>query len=405
MPRYDIPMGHATRSFPNKIFFLSHQGIPQTGTRAALAPNSAYYSFSFAVCVPSLRFASVFRVVPAVFPRLVAAVRTLPPFFRFRALVRCSGFSLRFSHFPAHTLVSVSAMTYSASQKRLLLLHKSIKKRIMVIENPNPISLEYPTLLEVLKKELAQDPKKSLVSFCEKHSINYDHFNRWLRTTGRSFTRLCNEVRLKTGLPQNSNELYLNSLGLLKTELDNDINLRFVDFCERHNISYRGMANWLAINNMDFFSIRAQICAAKGIEVPKGSRQPYIPHPSNGDKAQARFGKTLDTYRKELDSNPRYSLKVHCARMGTSYYDMLRWMRFMKVSVRQLQKAASLNAKIPRQSSMVMVQFRPNGGTRSDMFRGVTISCPDGKSIHVEECSVIELCTFLYTYDKDQRRK
>lgn len=56
----------------------------------------------------------------------------------------------------------------------------------MVIENPNPIPLEYPTLLEVLKKELAQDPKKSLVSFCEKHSINYDHFNRWLRTTGRS---------------------------------------------------------------------------------------------------------------------------------------------------------------------------------------------------------------------------
>lgn len=83
LPRYDIPMGHATRSFPNKIFFLSHQGIPQTGTRAALAPNSAYYSFSFAVCVPSLRFASVFRVVPAVFPRLVAAVRTLPPFSAF----------------------------------------------------------------------------------------------------------------------------------------------------------------------------------------------------------------------------------------------------------------------------------------------------------------------------------
>lgn len=60
------------------------------------------------------------------------------------------------------SVVSVSAMTYSASQKRLLLLHKSIKKRIMVIENPNPIPLEYPTLLEVLKKELAQDPKKIL---------------------------------------------------------------------------------------------------------------------------------------------------------------------------------------------------------------------------------------------------
>lgn len=67
LPRYDIPMGHATRSFPNQIFFLSHQGTPQTGTRAALAPNSAYYSFSFAVCVPSLRFPFVSRAVPAVF--------------------------------------------------------------------------------------------------------------------------------------------------------------------------------------------------------------------------------------------------------------------------------------------------------------------------------------------------
>ena len=91
--------------------------------------------------------------------------------------------------------------------------------------------------------------------------------------------------------------------------------------------------------------------------------------------------------------------------MGTSYYDMLRWMRFMKVSVRQLQKAASLNAKIPRQSSMVMVQFRPNGGTRSDMFRGVTISCPDGNIIDWYELSVIEFFTFRYSYDKDQRRK
>jgi hypothetical protein len=91
--------------------------------------------------------------------------------------------------------------------------------------------------------------------------------------------------------------------------------------------------------------------------------------------------------------------------MATDYYDMLRWMKFMKISIRQLRRAASLNAKFPQNSSMVMVQFRPNGGTRSDMFKGVTITCPDGKIIRVEECSVIELCTFLYTYDKDQRRK
>lgn len=217
----------------------------------------------------------------------------------------------------------------------------------MVIENPNTVPSAYPTLLEALKQELTQNPKKSLVSFCEKHSINYDHFNRWLRITGRSFTKLCNEVRLKADLPQNSNELYLNSLELLKIELDNDINLRFVAFCERHNISYRGMANWLTINNMDFLSIRAQICATKGIEVPKGSRQPYIPHPFNEDKAQARFGKTLDTYREKLDSNPRYSLKIHCARMGTSYYDMLRWMRFMKIRLDNYKRPQTSMLRFP----------------------------------------------------------
>ncbi len=275
----------------------------------------------------------------------------------------------------------------------------------MVTEYPVPIPTEYPVLLESLKAELVQDPAITLVSFCEKQKLDYDHFNRWLRSIGSGFTKLCKEARRKAGLPQDSKEFYLNSLELLKTELNKDVNLHFVDFCAKHNISYRGMVNWLTINNMDFSSIRAQVCAAKGVDVPKGGRRPYSPVSPDVNESQTKFGKTMDTYRKELDSNPRYSLRAHCAKMGTNYYDMTRWMRFMKISVRQLQKAAKLNAKIPRLSSMVMVQFRPNGGTRSDMFKGVTISYPDGKSIHVNECSVIELCTFLYTYDKDQRRK
>lgn len=93
--------------------------------------------------------------------------------------------------------------------------------------------------------------------------------------------------------------------------------------------------------------------------------------------------------------------------MGTGYYNMLHWMRNMRINTKALKKTANLKEKIPSRpgSGMVMVQFRPNGGTRSDMFKGVTISCSDGKIIYVEECSVIELCTFLYTYDKDQRRK
>ena len=52
--------------------------------------------------------------------------------------------------------------------------------------------------------------------------------------------RLCNEVCLEASQYPNSNELYLNSSELLKTELNNDINLCLVDFCERHNIGYRG---------------------------------------------------------------------------------------------------------------------------------------------------------------------
>ena len=75
--------------------------------------------------------------------------------------------------------------------------------------------------------------------------------------------RLCNEVCLEAGQSPNSNELYLNSSELLKTELNNDINLCLVDFCERHNIDYRGMVNRLATNNMYFFYIWGKYALSK----------------------------------------------------------------------------------------------------------------------------------------------
>lgn len=280
-----------------------------------------------------------------------------------------------------------------------------MKDQRMVTTQPTPIPMEYPSLLEELKKELVQDPGQSLTAFCEEHSIHYDSFNKWLRATGRGFVKLRREIRISSGMPGDSNELYLKCLDLLKAELNENVHLRFTDFCQRHKVNYRSMSSWLASNCLDFAIIRAQICMAKGLEIPRNCRRLYAPVSIDGDKARARFGKTLDTYREVLATNPRYSLKVHCGIMRTDYYDMSRWMKFMKISVRQLQIAARLNTKCPPNPSMVMIQFRANGGTRSDMFKGVTIICPDGKTIHVEECSVIELCTFLYTYDKDQRRK
>lgn len=75
--------------------------------------------------------------------------------------------------------------------------------------------------------------------------------------------RLCNEVCLEAGQSPNSNELYLNSSELLKTELNNDINLYLVDFCERHNIDYRGMVNSLVTNNMYFFYIWGKYAQSK----------------------------------------------------------------------------------------------------------------------------------------------
>ena len=60
LPRYDIPMGHATRSFPNKIFFLSHQGIPQTGTKGCARSQLCILQFFLcrlrAVLAVCLRF-------------------------------------------------------------------------------------------------------------------------------------------------------------------------------------------------------------------------------------------------------------------------------------------------------------------------------------------------------------
>lgn len=105
LPRYDIPMGHATRSFPNKIFFLSHQGIPQTGTRAALAPNSAYYSFPLPfACRPCGLPPFSVSSLPFFLDWLRLSVRfPLFPLSGFGALFRLLP---PFSHFPAHTLSS-----------------------------------------------------------------------------------------------------------------------------------------------------------------------------------------------------------------------------------------------------------------------------------------------------------
>lgn len=274
-------------------------------------------------------------------------------------------------------------------------------------ERPTLIPIEYPLFLEALKKELAKNPGTTLTAFCKKHAIDYGFFDRWLRTIGESFYKLRGEACTSPYTPNSQNTLYLNKLVLLKAELNENVHLRFSDFCKRHRVSHRGMACWLTSYNLDFADILAQICVAKGVEIPKSRSESYTPLPVAGEKETARFEKTLDEYRKELAVNSRYSLKVHCAKMGTGYYNMLHWMRNMRINTKALKKTANLKEKIPSRpgSGMVMVQFRPNGGTRSDMFKGVTISCSDGKIIYVEECSVIELCTFLYTYDKDQRRK
>ena len=66
--------------------------------------------------------------------------------------------------------------------------------------------------------------------------------------------RLCNEVCLEASQYPNSNELYLNSSELLKTELNNDINL-----C----LGYRGMVNRLVTNNMYFFYIWGKYALSK----------------------------------------------------------------------------------------------------------------------------------------------
>lgn len=274
----------------------------------------------------------------------------------------------------------------------------------MVLTESTPIPPEYPSYLEELKKVLLENTDATLASFCRERSINYGKFNRWLTFTAGGFKKLRNEARVAQGIPMDLNERYLRYLDMFKSELRDKINLRFVVFCDKHRINIRSMHAWLIRNKLNVNTIRAQICKEKGIAPPKKGRRPYIPDPLDGDKARAMYGKTLDSYRKVLETRFNYSLRRHCDMAGTDYYGITRWMRFMGITVRQLQKAARLNAKYPDNPQMVMVQFRPNGGTRSDMFKGVSITWPDGKSLHVEECSVIELCTFLYTYDRDQRR-
>lgn len=47
LPHYNIPKGHAIRSFPNQIFFLSHQETPQTGDKGFARSQLCILQFFF----------------------------------------------------------------------------------------------------------------------------------------------------------------------------------------------------------------------------------------------------------------------------------------------------------------------------------------------------------------------
>lgn len=195
----------------------------------------------------------------------------------------------------------------------------------MILTESTPILPEYPSYLEALKKTLNEDCNKKLASFCRERSIEYNKFASWLSGIAGGFTRLRQEARAAHGIPIDLNERYLKYLDLLKSELREDVNLRFMDFCERHGVNSHSMRAWLSRNCLDLTLIRAQICKEKGGEVPRKGRHPYIPIPLDGDEARARYGKTLDSYRDALKTNSSYSLKLHCKMTKTNYYDMSRW--------------------------------------------------------------------------------
>lgn len=242
------------------------------------------------------------------------------------------------------------------------------------IETSQPV--DYASMWELFKQEARETRNLPLIDFCRSHNINYKHMRKWMENHNHTVADVYGRVR-------HPDEIYWELWHTYEAALKADHSLTLRDFCKAHNTTVGRFGKWITRNNFSITDLRAKVGA-------------------DDDKTRdfaKSFQKSLESYRKILETNPYFKLIDHCRNEHLNYQMMCKWMNNMGLTPKMLKESAILHNKLPNNRSMCYVQFRPNGGSYNDRLKGVVIKLYDGTCVSVEECTVVSLCSFINTYN------
>lgn len=254
----------------------------------------------------------------------------------------------------------------------------------------------FSNILEEFKRALRKDLNYHVGNFCRERDVNFNSFRHWLEHKGISIRWLrheiarelhperCDEFDVPHG--KKTDELYQPIWDEFKQVLAEDRSASLSKFCRSKGIKYSRMLKWMSRNNLTVLDLRLDL--GLGTEVTDFTAE-----------AKKRFRVVIEEYKKLLIDYPNLSFEQHCRNNATDYNLIRRWMRHNGISVTMLKESARMRAGMARHARHVNIKFRPNGNSVSNKLHNVMIHLPNGTLLSMEECTVLELCSFVLAYN------
>ena len=280
------------------------------------------------------------------------------------------------------------------------------KKRLLMEIQEIDLNERYKSCLDAYKLALEKDINLKFTEFCRNNGVSNNAIRHWMDRRGLTVLSICKEVRKRLGIQinepiekyrgLNTHDLYTSIWKDFNEAIREDPSLTLTAFSKHCNVRIAPLERWLRRQNLSVFDAKLELAQ----ERQNGADLVFM-----NETMRKRFRRILDQYMDILSYNPYLTVKEHCERTHTDLYQFQRWMRFNGISARMLKKSARMRARFAQADKQVQIQFIPNGHGPTDKLREVTVKLPDGSCFILDKCSVIDLCSFVVTYNQSVKPK
>lgn len=266
-------------------------------------------------------------------------------------------------------------------------------------------NVDLSLLIEEFKLALEDDIELSIAAFARKKGVAPARLQKWLNNHHVTVTDMRTAAMVRRGLldepQQKLSDRYAELVEEYKKALAVRRTLSLSAFCREQGVPAPKLQKWLNRQGLSSADLKEEVL---GAPLPKDVGNLNLLQLGNG--AVARFRKTLREYKAAISNDRKITLEDFCKKRNTDYRLFVQWLGTLGMTERSIRYSLKLEQALPGGiEGSVFVQFKPNGGSNGDALKGVKIFFPDGSRVQVERCTVISLCSFLQTYDNQQRRK